>query len=277
MKKWMIACCCILVAAVVAIVFIVNNSNNRIDTLNKDLQGIQTENNSLKEKSEQDDKTIEDLNLQVGELTSEKERLTAENVKLSETIDGMSKNLSSSQQKLQGVMYILTDGEQGSIEGYLSPFMKIYQDVSMDSPYFVSIAYAEENQLMAAESEEVFGAQTPLTLGETAESLFRLQGREGTRAEAVAALLQAEKALTGTAEEPAAEPEATEEPTEEQTAEPEAAEDENTILTRERLLALCGAWCQEAGKEMPGIVLPESDAAEAVRGDLAIVLRALAE
>ena len=122
LKKWLIALCCVLVAAAIAIVTILNNSNSRIDTLNQDLGNIQAEYNTLKEKNEKDEQTIQDLNHQVTELTTEKDRLTAENGQLNETLEGLNRNLSSSQQKLQGVMYILTDGAQGNIESILSPY-----------------------------------------------------------------------------------------------------------------------------------------------------------
>ena len=85
----------------------------------------------------------------------------------------------------------------------------------------------------------------------------------------------AEAAAEPTAEEPAeaeAEP-AAEEP--EAAAEPE--EDENLILTRERLLSFCEAICYAKEWEMPEIVFPESDEPEANRGDLAIVLMKLNE
>ena len=86
MKKWLIALCCVLVAAAIAIVTILNNSNSRIDTLNQDLGNIQAEYNTLKEKNEKDEQTIQDLNHQVTELTTEKDRLTAENEALQSRI-----------------------------------------------------------------------------------------------------------------------------------------------------------------------------------------------
>ena len=70
--------------------------------------------------------------------------------------------------------------------------------------------------------------------------------------------------------------EAAAEPAAEETAE-EAIEDETLILTRERILSLCGAVCAEAGKELPEISFPAAGAEEATRGDLAIALAAMAE
>ena len=395
MKKWLIALCCVLVAAAIAIVTILNNSNSRIDTLNQDLGNIQAEYNTLKEKNEKDEQTIQDLNHQVAELTTEKDRLTAENGQLNETLEGLNRNLSSSQQKLQGVMYILTDGAQGNIESILSPYIKIFGDVGVNSPYFDAVDYVNKHKLMAPMEEEVFGVAEKATLGEMAEGLYLIQGKTGTRAEAVTALLQAEKAwLAAQAPIEAAEPsaeEATEpateedaapaaedaaapaaeaeaapaaedaaapaaeaeaapaaeeaaapeteaeaapaaeaaaapeteaeatpaaeeatapvteaeaepaaedaaepaaetkaEPAAEEAAEPaaepvaeetaeEAIEDETLILTRERILSLCGAVCAEAGKELPEISFPAAGAEEATRGDLAIALAAMAE
>ncbi len=345
MKKWLIALCCILIAGIVAFVTVLNNSNARIDTLNEDLGGLQAEYNSLKEKSEKDEKKIEELNLQVenltaenGTLIAENGALAAENGQLNETLEGLNRNLSSSEQKLQGVMYILTDGERGSIDSLLSPYIKIFQDVPLDDPYFEAVSYANEHQLMAPLEEEVFGAAEKATLGEFAEGLYALQGKAGTRAEAVSALLETEKAWQA-AQEPAEEAETAEETTAEEAAETaeeaaetvteevaetseaveetaeaaaeeaaetveeatetaeetadateeaaaeeaapeiaaEPAEDENTLLTKERMLTLAGVYCFENGKELPEIIFPETAAEEAVRGDLAIVLSTLAQ
>ena len=373
MKKWLIALCCVLIAAAVAFVTVVNNKNTRIDTLNKDLSDIQAEYNTLKEKSEKDEKTIQDLNQQVSDLTDEKDGLTAENGRLNETLEGLNRNLSSSQQKLQGVMYILTDGAEGKIDSILSPFMKIFQDVGTDSAYFEAVNYVNEHKLMDPLEDEVFGVSEKATLGELADSLYRLEGKTGTIGEAVSALLDTEKnwlAAQGPAEEAveevaeavdeaaeetaetaeeaveeaaaaepekeiaeaadtaataeetaeaaepeaggevsaaveeteaaaevteeaaaetaeaAAEPEATEEisedaeeaPAEETDKATEApAEDETLVLTKDRILSFCNAFCGTKGIEMPEIVFPGDNETEAVRGDLAIVLLKLAQ
>ena len=197
MKKWIIALCCALIAAVIGIVAVLNNSNARIDTLNQDLHDRETEISNLEEKAAEDEKTIQDLTLQVEGLASEKDALAAENGRLTESIETMSQNLSSSQQKLQGVLYILTDGEQGNIEGVLTPFMKIFQDVSLDSPYFSAVDYVTEHKLMSAQEEEVFGVDAPATLGEMADSVYVLKNLTGTRSDAVASLLLTEKAWIG--------------------------------------------------------------------------------
>ena len=366
MKKWLIALCCVLVAGAIAFITVVNGKNSSLDALNRDLTEIQAEVNSLKEKNEESEKTIEGLNRQVADLSSEKEQLT-------ETLEGLNRNLSSSQQKLQSVMYILTDGAQGSIDSVLSPYMKIYEDVKPESPYFESVAYAADRGLMAPVAEEVFGVSEKVLLGELAEGLWALEGKSGTRAEAAADLLAAEKALNpapapeapaaeeAPAEQPA-EPEAAEAPAAEEPAEEAAAEagaeaaeetaaaeqpaeagaaeeaaeetaaaelpaeaeaaeqaaegtaaaeqpaeeaaaesgaeaaeetaaaeaaeqpaeepavpqeDENTVLTRDRLLALCSVYCRTRGIPEASVTFPASDAAEAVRGDLAMVLEAL--
>ncbi|MBQ8074151.1 MAG: hypothetical protein IJ231_10365 [Clostridia bacterium] len=404
MKKWLIALCCVLIAGVVASVTLLNNRNGQIDTLNKDLGDIQAEYNSLKEKSENDEKTIADLNQQVENLTAENGQLTAANGQLNETLETLNRNLSSSQEKLQGVMYILTDGAQGSIDSLLSPYLKIFEDAPLDSPYFEAVNYVCEHQLMNPLGEAVFGVTEKATLGELADGLYRLGGKTGGQEEAVSALLSAEQAWlaaqspaedaapaadapaeeteaapaaeeepaaaekeaakeeaptpadeaaaetapeaaaespaeasepeTETAEEtateeapapeggaetpdvesevvtaaeaeaPAAEAEdaekaeaaPAEEPAEPETAEAgeevaeadtpaetaadsgEAApaEDAATILTRTRLLTLCQAFCAEAGKDCPEILLPESGGEEALRGDLAMALLKLA-
>ncbi len=389
MKKWLIALCCIVLAGAVAFVTVVNNKQGQIDTLNKDLSDVQAENNILKEQGEKDAQAIADLNKQVETLTAERDTLTEENGKLTETLDGMNRNLTASQQKMQGILYIMTDGAQGSIDSVLSPYVKIYADVGVDSPYFDAVDYATVKELMEARGEETFGAAEPATLGEMADGLYRIQGKTGTQEEAVAALLETEKAWIAAqtpvtedlpaaeeapaaeeptaetsaeeasaeeapaaeepaeeapaAEEPAAEAPAAEEPaaeapaeeasaaeepaeeaaTEETAAEVPAAEapaeeasaaeapaeepaaeapaaeeapaedapaaeempaeetaaevpaeDGTTILTRERLTALCRAVCGSE-KEVPAIVFPEQEAEEATRGDLAMVLQAL--
>ena len=70
-KKWLIALCCILVAASIAFVTVLNQRNTQIDTLNQDLGNLQAEYNHLKEKSDHDDETIQQLNQQVDTLTQE--------------------------------------------------------------------------------------------------------------------------------------------------------------------------------------------------------------
>ena len=365
MKKWLIALCCILAAVTIAFVTILNSKNGKLDALNKDLGEIQATVNSLTEKNEESEKAIKGLNQQVEDLTAERDQLALENGQLNESLDGLNRNLSSSQQKLQSVMYILTDGAQGSIESVLAPYVRIYEDVKPGNVYFEAVGYVSEHKLMVPIGEEVFGLGDKATLGELAEGLWRLEGKSGTQAEAVEALLAEEKALAveapvsgetandantstpvadaeetpadaaaetaeenpvketaeadeettaeeaaGPAEEtlaeevaePAEETESGEaEPAEEAMAEaeadesltvpetaeenaaeteaevPEASEDENTVLTRERLLSLCGVYCQARGKALPVISLPASEAAEALRGDLAIALCALAQ
>ncbi len=373
MKKWLVFLSCLLIIAVIAIAVILNNNNDRINTLNQDLYNSRTEVNTLKEKSEEDKVTIEDLHQQIETLNADKstliaenENLNAENVSLTAekdalnaSMESLSTHLSSSQQKLQGVLYILTDGEQGNIEGVLAPFIKIYQDVSLENPYFDAVNHVSDLKLMLPREEEVFGVDEKATLGELAEGYYAISKLQGTRTEAAADLLQQEKTWlaakaenagtpadeadvteTGAAAEPAAEEpaeaaaepeaeepeeaaaepaaeepaetaaepaaeepaeaaaepaaeepaEAADEPTAEEPAEaeaepaaeePEAAaepeEDENLILTRERLLSFCEAICYAKEWEMPEIVFPESDEPEANRGDLAIVLMKLNE
>ncbi|MBR3430603.1 MAG: hypothetical protein IKG87_10930 [Clostridia bacterium] len=340
MKKWLVFLSCLLIIAVIAIAVILNNNNDRINTLNQDLYNSRTEVNTLKEKSEEDKVTIEDLHQQIETLNADKstliaenENLSAENVSLTAekdalnaSMESLSTHLSSSQQKLQGVLYILTDGEQGNIEGVLAPFIKIYQDVSLENPYFDAVNHVSDLKLMLPREEEVFGVDEKATLGELAEGYYAISKLQGTRTEAAADLLQQEKTWlaakaekagtpadeadvtkTGAAEEAAAEPaaeepatadepaaeepaEAAAEPAAEEPAEaaaepaaeePEAAaepeEDENLILTRERLLSFCEAICYAKEWEMPEIVFPESDEPEANRGDLAIVLMKLNE
>ena len=223
MKKWLIALCCVLIAAAVAFVTVVNNKNTSIDTLNKDLSDIQAEYNTLKDKNEKNEKTIQELNQQVDELTAEKDGLNAENGRLNETLEGLNRNLSSSQQKLQGVMYILTDGAEGKIDSILSPFMKIFQDVGTDSAYFEAVNYVHEHKLMDPIEDEVFGVSEKATLGEFADSLHRLQGeRSSSIEEAVTELLEMEQvwlAKLETAEEAAEEPDEANEETVEEPAE----------------------------------------------------------
>ncbi len=200
MKKWLIALCCVLAAAVIAFV-VVMNKNTSIDNLTRDLGELQEEYNSLKLKNEKDGTTIQDLNQQVegltaekDNLTAEKDKLTAENSRLNETLESLNNNLSSSQQKLQGVMYILTNGEQGTIDGILSAFMKVFSDVSTNSAYFEAVDYVNEHKLMNPLGDEVFGVSEKATLGEFADSLYRLYGKTGTTAEAAEALLKTEQA-----------------------------------------------------------------------------------
>ena len=383
MKKWLIALCCILVAASIAFVTVLNQRNTQIDTLNQDLGNLQAEYNHLKEKSDHDDETIQQLNQQVDTLTQEAERLTAENGTLSESLDGMTRNLSASQEKLQGVLYILTDGAEGNIDSVLSPYVKIYEDVPLNSPYFDAVNTAVSQGWLQPLGENVFGAAESATLGEFAQGLALLQGNtDASEADSVAALLAMEQAwlaslapaeeaveaeeapaeeaayaaaeaeeapaeeaadvtadaeeapaeeaadVTAEAEEAPAEEAAevtaeaeeapaeetveaaaeteeapaeeaveaaaeTEEAPAEETVEAaaeaeeapaeeaadvtaEAAEDGTLVLTRERLTALCKACCFTAEKEPPEILFPESDAEEATRGDLAIVLVQLA-
>jgi len=221
LKKWLIAVCCILVAVVVAFVTVQTRSSSQIDALNHDLGDMQEEYNALKEKSDQDEKTIADLNQQVTDLTNETARLTAENSELSNNLQGVNQRLSNSQEKLQGVMYILTDGAEGSIDSLVSPYVKIYNDVPLNSEYFDAVKYVTENGLMAPLGEDVFGLTEKASLGEFAYGLFVMQGKTGTAEEAVSALLQSEAAqLTSREpEEPEEEP-AAEEPTEEPAEEP---------------------------------------------------------
>ena len=335
MKKWLIALCCILLAGVVAFVTFMSNSNSRLDALNRDLGEVQAENNSLKEKAGQDEKTISDLNSQVENLTAENreltetvDTLTVQNGQLNETLDSVNRNLSSSQQKLQGVMYILTDGVQGSINSVLSPYVRIFQDVPLDSPYYDAVRFVTDWNLMVPAGEDVFGAYERTSLPEVAQSLARLQGKDVTAEEAAASLLETEQAWLASrqdekaeeaaepapeaaeeapaeeAAEPAPEaaeeapaeeaaepaPEAAEEAPAEEAAEPapEAAEEapaeeaaepapeaagaDTSVLTRERLLSLCGAYAAENGKDLSQVAFPESESEEALRGDLALVL-----
>ena len=292
MKKWLIALCCILIAGVVAFVTFMSNSNSRLDALNRDLGEVQAENNSLKEKAGQDEKTISDLNSQVENLTAENrelaetvDTLTVQNGQLNETLDSVNRNLSSSQQKLQGVMYILTDGVQGSINSVLSPYVRIFQDVPLDSPYYDAVRFVTDWNLMVPAGEDVFGAYERTSLPEVAQSLARLQGKDVTAEEAAASLLESEQAWLASrqdekAEEAPAEeaaesaPEAVEEAPAEEAAEPapEAAGADTSVLTRERLLSLCGAYAAENGKDLSQAAFPESESEEALRGDLALVL-----
>ena len=320
MKKWLIALCCILIAGVVAFVTFMSNSNSRLDALNRDLGEVQAENNSLKEKAGQDEKTISDLNSQVENLTAENreltetvDTLTVQNGQLNETLDSVNRNLSSSQQKLQGVMYILTDGVQGSINSVLSPYVRIFQDVPLGSPYYDAVRFVTDWNLMVPAGEDVFGAYERTSLPEVAQSLARLQGKDVTAEEAATSLLESEQAWLASrqdekaeeapaeeAAEPAPEaaeeapaeeaaepaPEAAEEAPAEEAAEaaeeapaeeaaepaPEAAGADTSVLTRERLLSLCGAYAAENGKDLSQAAFPESESEEALRGDLALVL-----
>ena len=271
MKKWLIALCCILIAGVVAFVTFMSNSNSRLDALNRDLGEVQAENNSLKEKAEQDEKTISDLNSQVENLTAENrelaetvDTLTVQNGQLNETLDSVNRNLSSSQQKLQGVMYILTDGVQGSINSVLSPYVRIFQDVPLDSPYYDAVRFVTDWNLMVPAGEDVFGAYERTSLPEVAQSLARLQGKDVTAEEAAASLLETEQAWLASRQDEKAEEAA--EPA------PEAAGADTSVLTRERLLSLCGAYAAENGKDLSQAAFPESESEEALRGDLALVL-----
>lgn len=225
MKKWLIALCCVLVAVVVAFVTVQNNSNSQIDRLNTDLGDMSEEYNTLKEKAEKDEKTIADLNQQVETLTGETARLTAENSQLNESLETLTLRLSNSQEKLQGVMYILTDGAEGNIDSLVSPYVKIYEDVPLNSEYFEAVNYVTGHGLMAPLGENVFGAAEKATLGDLASGLYALQGRTGTAEEALAALLLAEQTVTDSLPEEASGEEQTEEAAEE-TAEAPAEEAE---------------------------------------------------
>ena len=349
MKKWLFVLCCLLVIAVVAIVVIMRNNDSAIDSLNKDLYESRTKISSLEEKAAENEKQIQDLDAQVVNLTAERDKLTEDNGKLTESLENVNRNLSSSQQKLQGVLYILTDGAQGAIDSILSPYVKIFRDAGLDSPYFDAVGHVTEHRLMNAADEEVFGVWDKATLGEFATGVYAVRNLSGTPAEAVAAVLDAEKAWLESrqpaeepaaeepaaeepaveepaaeepaaeelaaeepaaeepaaeepaaeepaaeepaaeepaAEEPAAEEPAAEEPAagepaaeepaaEEPAAEEPVVEDETTVLTRERLLALCRVVCDESSQVFPEIVFPESNDTDANRGDLAIVLTAL--
>ena len=255
MKKWLIVLCCIVLAGAVAFVTVVNNKQGQIDTLNKDLSDVQAENNSLKEKGEADAKTIQDLNQQVTDLTSERDALTEENGRLTENLNSLTSNLTASQQKMQGILYIMTDGAQGSIESVLSPYMKIYADVAVDSPYFDAVDYVSEHKLMDARGEETFGAAEAATLGEMAEGLYRIQGLTGTQEDAVAALLETEKAWIA-AQTPTEEPVAEETVTEEAPAEEAAAEDHTAEegVTEE-------APAEATAEEVPEAEKPAAEAA----------------
>ncbi len=395
MKKWIICLCCLLLTAVIAIFVILQNNNTRVDELNKELYESRTEISSLKEKAAEDEKRIQELDTWVGDLTAERDQLATDKGELEESIENMNRNLTSSQQKLQGVLYILTDGVQGNIESVLSPYMKIFRDVGLESPYFDAVSHVIEHKLMSAREEELFSVDEKATLGEMAEGLYIMKHLTGTRTDATNALLNTEKTWLSSqqpaeetpaeeeapaeeseevadasteepaaeepaaeepaaeepaaeepaaeepaaeepvaeepaaeepaaeepaaeepaAEEPAAEEPAAEEPAAEESAaeepaaeepaaeesaaeepaaeepaaeepaaeEPaaetapaeEVADDESTVLTRERLLALCKAVCYENGWAEPEIALPESGETEANRGDLAIVLAML--
>ena len=74
-------------------------------------------------------------------------------------------------------------------------------------------------------------------------------------------------------EEPEQEVPAEEAPAEEAAeSAPEAAGADTSVLTRERLLSLCGAYAAENGKDLSQAAFPESESEEALRGDLALVL-----
>ena len=234
MKKWIFVLCCLLAVAVVAIVVIMRNNDSAIDSLNKDLYESRTKINSLEEKAAENEKQIQNLDAQVVDLTAERDRLTADNGRLTESLESVNRNLSSSQQKLQGVLYILTDGEQGTIEGILSPFMKIFQDVGLDNPYFDAVSHVTEHKLMNPREEERFGVDEKATLGEFAEGLYAIRNQTGTQADAVKALLNTERAwleaqeseaTLEAAENPDAEP-STEEPAAEEPAAEEPAAEE---------------------------------------------------
>ena len=225
MKKWLIALCCVLVAVVVAFVTVQNNSNSQIDRLNTDLGDMSEEYNTLKEKAEKDEKTIADLNQQVEALTGETARLTAENSQLNESLETLTLRLSNSQEKLQGVMYILTDGAEGHIDSLVSPYVKIYEDVPLNSEYFEAVNYVTGHGLMAPLGENVFGAAEKATLGDLASGLYALQGRTGTAEEALAALLLAEQTVTESLPEEASAAEQAEETAEETEAAAEEAEE----------------------------------------------------
>ena len=325
MKKWLFVLCCLLVIAVVAIVVIMRNNDSAIDSLNKDLYESRTKISSLEEKAAENEKQIQDLDAQVVNLTAERDKLTEDNGRLAEdngrlteSLENVNRNLSSSQQKLQGVLYILTDGAQGAIDSILSQYVKIFRDAGLDSPYFDAVGHAAEHKLMAPREEDVFGVWEKATLGEFASGVYAVKNLAGTPAEAAAAVLEAEKAWLAAqapaeepateepaaeepaaeepaaeepaveepaaeepaaeepaADEPAAEEPAAEEPAAEEPVAEEPADDENTVLTRERLLALCQAICHENGQALPEIVFPESEESDANRGDLAIALTAL--
>ena len=132
MKKWLIGLCCVLAVTAIAFVTVVNNQNGRIDSLNKDLGEIQTEVNALKEKNAESEKTIQGLNGQVDSLTAERDLLTAEKGKLTEDLENLNRNLSSSEQKLQNVMYILTDGAQGSIDSMMELLTKTAEEAAAE-------------------------------------------------------------------------------------------------------------------------------------------------
>ena len=244
MKKWVFFLCCLLVIAVVAFVIITRNNNSTIDSLNKDLFESRTKINDLEGQAAENEKKIQELDNQVKDLLTGRDQLVADNGRLTESLDTMTHNLSSSQQKLQGILYILTDGEQGAFDGVLSPFMKIYGDAGLDSPYFAAVDHVTEHKLMAPVGEETFGAAEKATLGEFALGWAAIRNLPGEEQEALDALLNAEKtwlsaqapaeaaategpAAEATApEEPAAEVPATEEPAAEAavTEEPQAEE-----------------------------------------------------
>ena len=114
MKKWIAALCAVVIIAGAVIGIIANNGNQRVDALNKDLADRQTEIDSLLRQTEADAETIKDLNVQVEQAKETIDGLTAENGRLSGEIEQLNTNLSSSQQKLQQIITIITgEAENG--------------------------------------------------------------------------------------------------------------------------------------------------------------------
>ena len=303
MKKWIAALCAVVIIAGAVIGIIANNGNQRVDALNKDLADRQTEIDSLLRQTEADAETIKDLNVQVEQAKETIDGLTAENGRLSGEIEQLNTNLSSSQQKLQQIITIITGEAENA-----SP----YTDVAADSAFFPAVSYVVEKGLMEARAEDLFGLEEPATEEEWALASARLEGfapaaetaeepaaetaeepaaetAEEPAAETAEepAAETAEEPAAETAEEPAAETaeepaaETAEEPAAEtaeepaaETAEEPAAEtaEEPAALSREALLGAAEALCKAAGLELPAITLPDSEKDFATRGDLALVL-----
>ncbi len=181
MKKWLIGLCCVLAVTAIAFVTVVNNQNGRIDTLNKDLGVIQTEVNTLKEKNAESEKTIQGLNEQVDSLTTERDQLTAENGKLAEDLENLNRNLSSSEQKLQNVMYILTDGAQGSIDSMMDILTKNAEEAAAEE------TPAEEKPAEEAAAEEKPAEEAPAEAPAAEEAPAEAPAAEAAPAEAPAA------------------------------------------------------------------------------------------
>ena len=122
-------------------------------------------------------------------------------------------------------------------------------DIAEGDAYYEAVRYVFEHGLMQAKAEDAFGVTDDAAVGDWALAVYQMLGGAGSAEDATAALAQIGMLP------------------------PNAAAD--TILTRTDLVGSCNILCQMAGVKDFDASLPESDAENASRGDVAILVMRL--